>query len=125
MLEPRRITSENKPSITINLGTGYWYYNYDITSTTVEVPNIEDNSTVEKTVYSYIQVRVPAIPTYKKCVELVIREYLTQSQEFDLINSANKAILAGQTSGDEITEYQEYLSKVEEIKEKVAKDLGK
>lgn len=44
---------------------------------------------------------------------------------FDLINYANKAILLGAKSNEDITKYREYLNKVEEIKEKVAKDLGK
>ena len=64
-------------------------------------------------------------PTYKKCVELIIREYVTQSQEFDLINSANKSLMQGLRSSMDLTKYQEYLTLIEEIKIKVANDLGK
>ena len=64
-------------------------------------------------------------PKYKECVELLIRRFITQTQEFDLINSANKAILLGAKSSEDITKYREYLDKVEEIKKQVEKDLGK
>ena len=126
MLEPKRITSNIKPIITEDLGSGYWYYNYDIKSETIEIP-IQDNDKVSKEEirYNYIQIRVFGKPEYKKCVELLIREFVTQTQEFDLINSANKAILSGAKSSEDITKYREYLDKVEEIKEKVAKDFGK
>ena len=126
MLEPKRIISDIKPAITKNLGNGYWYYNYDINSETIEIP-IQDNDKIskEETRYNYIQIRVFGKPEYKQCVELLIREFITQTQEFDLINSANKAILSGAKSSEDITKYREYLDKVEEIKEKVTKDLGK
>ena len=64
-------------------------------------------------------------PKYKECVELLIRRFITRTQEFDLINSANKAILSGAKSSEDITKYREYLDKVEEIKKQVEKDLGK
>lgn len=126
MLEPRRIDSNVAPSTIENLGNGNWYYNYDIQSEKVELP-LQEGETVpsEEIRYNYIQIRLSEKPEYKKCVELLIREFITQTQEFDLINSANKAILSGAKSSDDITKYREYLDKVEEIKEKVAKDLGK
>lgn len=126
MLEPRRIDSNVAPSAIENLGNGNWYYNYDIQSEKVELP-LQEGETVpsEEIRYNYIQIRLSEKPEYKKCVELLIREFITQTQEFDLINSANKAILSGVESSDDITKYKEYLDKVEEIKEKVANDLGK
>lgn len=126
MLEPRRINSNIAPTTTENLGNGNWYYNYDIKSEKVELP-LKDGETVprEKIRYNYIQIKLSGKPEYKKCVELLIREFITQTQEFDLINSANKAILSGDKSSKDITKYREYLDKVEEIKEKVAKDFIK
>lgn len=126
MLEPRRIDSNVAPTTIENLGNGNWYYNYDIQSEKVELP-LQEGETVpsEEIRYNYIQIRLSEKPEYKKCVELLIREFITQTQEFDLINSANKAILSGAKSSDDITKYREYLDKVEEIKEKVANDLGK
>lgn len=130
MLEPNRISSNIKPEVTVNLDSGYWYYNYDITeiawgNTAIMNEKDEDVVREDESTYSFVQVRVKGKPEYKKCVELVIREYLTQSQEFDLINSANKDILAGKKSSESIKEYEEYLSLLEEIKTNVAKDLGK
>lgn len=126
MLEPRRINSNITPTTTENLGNGNWYYNYDIKSEKVELP-LEEGETVpkEEIRYNYIQIKLSGKPEYKKCVELLIREFITQTQEFDLINSANKAILSGDKLSKDITKYREYLDKVEEIKEKVAKDLSK
>ena len=126
MLEPKRVTSNITPTIIENLGNGNWYYNYDIKSEKVELP-LEEEETVpkEEIRYNYIQIKLSEKPKYKKCVELLIREFITQTQEFDLINSANKAILLGVKSSEDITKYREYLDKVEEIKEKVTKDLGK
>lgn len=126
MLEPRRISSNIAPTTIENLGNGNWYYNYDIQSEKVELP-LQEGETVpsEEIRYNYIQIRLSEKPEYKKCVELLIREFITQTQEFDLINSANKAILSEAKSSDDITKYREYLDKVEEIKEKVANDLGK
>ena len=126
MLEPRRINSNIAPTTTENLGNGNWYYNYDIKSEKVELP-LKDGETVprEKIRYNYIQIKLSGKPEYKKCVELLIREFITQTQEFDLINSANKAILSGAKSSKDITKYRENLDKVEEIKEKVAKDFIK
>lgn len=126
MLEPRRITSNITPTTTENLGNGNWYYNYDIKSEKVELPLQEGETTPKEEIrYNYIQIKLSGKPEYKKCVELLIREFITQTQEFDLINSANKAILSGAKSSEDITKYREYLDKVEEIKENVAKDFSK
>lgn len=126
MLEPKRIYSDIIPTTIENLGNGNWYYNYDIKSEKVELP-LQEGETVpkEKIIYNYIQIKLSEKPKYKKCVELLIRKFVTQTQEFDLINSANKDILSGVKSSENITKYKDYLNKIEEIKEKVAKDLGK
>ncbi len=126
MKEPRRIYTKGVPNTIDDLNSGSWYYNYDVQSQEIEYPSEEDKEVMVKiTTYNFIQLKVVGKPTYKKCVEMLIREYISQSEEFDLINSANKAILAGDTSSADVVKYKEYLSKVEEIKEKVAKDLGK
>ena len=126
MLEPKRVTSNITPAIIENLGNGNWYYNYDIKSEKVELPLEEEEAVPKEEIrYNYIQIKLSEKPKYKKCVELLIREFVTQTQEFDLINSANKSILLGAKSSEDIVKYREYLDKVDEIKEKVAKDLGK
>lgn len=131
MLIPNRIRTGTKPSIIEDLNSGYWYYNYDIQETQEYVVKevIDDaektNSIELKTIYNYIQIKMLGKPDYKRCVELIIREYITQSQEFDLINSANKALIQGITDSQDILKYKEYLDLVEIIKSKVSKDLGK
>ena len=124
MLEPKRIDSNIAPAITENLGNGNWYYNYDIKSEKVELP-LQEGETVpkEEIRYNYIQIKLSERPKYKKCVELLIREFITQTQEFDLINSSNRDILSGVKSSKNITKYKDYLDKVEEIKTKVKNDF--
>ena len=124
MLEPKRIDSNIAPAITENLGNGNWYYNYDIKSEKVELP-LQEGETVpkEEIIYNYIQIKLSEKPEYKKCVELLIREFITQTQEFDLINSANKAILANDLTNQDIVKYKKYLTKIEEIKNNVKKDF--
>lgn len=124
MLEPKRIYSNIAPTITENLGNGNWYYNYDIKSEKVELP-LQGGETVpkEEIRYNYIQIKLSEKPEYKKCVELLIREFITQTQEFDLINSANKAILANDLTNQDIVKYKEYLTKIEEIKNNIKKDF--
>lgn len=127
MNSPNRISSIGKPEVFENLGNGKWYYNYDIKSEqhtyfSMERGNIE----VTETVYNYIQIKMAGRPTYKRCVELMIREYLTQSQEFDLINSYNRATLnlLSEDETEKVTEdYFNYLQLVSEIKSKVKKDF--
>lgn len=136
MLEPTRIISTEKPPVIYNLNSGYWYYNYDIreeveeTETSSERTDNSDervyaDDVLIQTKYSYVQMRMYGKPEYKKCVGAVIREYLSEAQEFDLINSANKDILAGKKTSDNIEAYKEYLDLLDEIKQKVLTDLGK
>ena len=127
MLEPRRIESNVAPKVFEDLGNGNWYYNYDIKSEEVTVAPMGENDTERvETRYNYIQVKMAGRPDYKRCVELVIREHLTQSQEFDLINSYNRATL-NLLSDEEVdkvgTEYLDYLQKVTEIKDNIKKDF--
>lgn len=106
--------SFDKPDKFYDLGSGYWYYNYNIQEeyiSTDDIPMI---------VYSYVQIRLNEKPTYNKCVESVIRQYVTVSQEFDLINTANKALINKQEISQE---YKDYLFLLEEIKSKVKNDF--
>lgn len=125
MIEPRRIDSTVEPKVFENLGNGKWYYNFDIKSE--EVPSIEGDKTEIR--YDYIQIKLSEKPSYKKCVELIVREFITQSQEFDLINSFNRVqLMSGleDESIDKITsQYKEYLELVDTIKKKIKEDIKK
>ena len=101
------------------LGNNTYYYNY-ITEVTQTIT--EDNKAVP--VYKYIQVHLSGQPNYKQIVQAVLREYISQNEEFDLINSANRDLISGITDSTNIDKYKQYLSKVGEIKQKVAKDFN-
>lgn len=126
MLTPNRITSNIPPTPFEDLGNGNWYYNFDIKEQLVTIHPFDDNEDdYTETQYNYIQVKMSGKPTYKRCVELIIAEFITQSQEFDLINSYNRVslnLLSNDTQKD-IDNYKEYLDKVQEIKDKVKKDF--
>ena len=127
MIEPIRMRSSIKPESFVDLGSGNWYYNYDINSesTNTLISSSNDDSG-DPTIYNFIQIKVSGKPDYKKCTELIIREHITQSQEFDLINSYNRALL-GTISEDEVKKalvnYTDYLNKIAEIKSKIKKDF--
>ena len=108
------LESNIKPNVIENLGNGYWYYNY----------NIQETEGEDGPSYTFTQIRVAGKPEYKKCAELILRQYTSESQEFDLINSANRDLISGITDSTNIDKYKQYLSKVEEIKQKVAKDFN-
>ena len=125
MLEPKRVESNVTPQKFVNLGNGNWYYNYDIKSEVVSVPRMgNEEETITETRWNYIQIKLGSKPEYKKCVETLIREYITQSQEFDLINTANRVLLNVGTEKMVPSEYPEYLDLVDEIKAKVKADFG-
>lgn len=125
MLEPKRVESNVTPQKFVNLGNGNWYYNYDIKSEVVSVPRMgNEEETITETRWNYIQIKLGSKPKYKKCVETLIREYITQSQEFDLINTSNRVLLNVGTEKMVPSEYLEYLDLVDEIKAKVRADFG-
>lgn len=123
----------SEPRKFIPLGNGYWCYNYLVkTEQSAPRPDTSAQSddpgheTKAVTIYHSVRIIFFGRPDYKRCVEAVIREYLTQSQEFDLINSYNRAQL-GQLSEEDTskarTDYTEYLELLDEIKTKVHADF--
>lgn len=124
MLEPKRTESNVRPTKVEDLKNGYWFYNYDVKQ--VDDLPISDMLPIDIEKFTYIQVRIEGEPDYKKCVEHVIRAYITQSQEFDLINSYNKAVLnllPDEEAKKAEIEYIDYLNKINEIKTKIKQDF--
>lgn len=115
------VSGEVKPFV--SLGDGSYYYNYDITELPLQHNENEENVPM----YSFVQIRCWGKPEYKDCVKQLIRTYVTQEEEFDLINSANSLILSGNVDENniDIKKYKEYLKIVNDIKSKVKKDFGK
>ena len=126
MKEPRRITSFSKPDSFQKLGNDTYYYNYNIVETQAYSNEQVDGQQTEvlKTAYIFLQVLLYGQPDYKDCVQAIIREYLTQDEEFDLINSYNAAVVAGETSSVDITNYKEYLALLTSIKTNIKADFN-
>ncbi len=114
MKNSTKVTAKGKPDTFINLGNNYWIYNY----------NIQEEHDEEGTFYSYIPIRIWGKPSYSKCAEIVIRAYISQNQEFDLINSANKYLMGVQEDETVMDKYKEYLILLSEIKSRVREDLN-
>ena len=117
-----RMTTSEKIKPFVNLNDGSYYYNYDVREEGV-VKHFDDEN--ESPVYSFIQIRCWGKPNYKDCVKNIIRKYITQEEEFDLINSANSIILSGNIDDNniDILKYKDYLRLVKEIKANVKKDF--
>jgi hypothetical protein len=56
-------------------------------------------------------------------VKAIIRAYIDQDEEFDLINSANRVTLGINESTEATDNYKQYLELVDTIKANVKKDL--
>lgn len=125
MKSPRRVQADVQPEIIQKLGDGTFYYNYDVQEVQVEGTNPDTQEPEMQTKYEFIQVMLRGVPEYKHLVLAILREYLTQDEEFDLINSYNEAITDGETSCEEIDEYKEYLTLRNTIKKNIKKDLNK
>ena len=125
MLEPNRIQMNVCPQVIQKLGNGTYYYNYDIREVEAEVEILDEkDSTKFETQYNFIQVLLNGQPNYKDCVRAIIRSFITIDEEFDLINSYNSYTKNLSTDSSIIADYQEYLTKLMDIKNKVKKDFG-
>ena len=113
------VSSNIKPNAIEQLGNNTYYYNYNITS---EQRTNQDGK--EETIYNFIQVHLPGIPDYKDCIRNIIREYVSQTEEFDLINSYNKVQITGEKSSEDIKKYTDYINLLDEIKTNVKKDFN-
>ena len=113
------VNSNIKPNVIERLGNNTYYYNYNITSEQRTNENGE-----QETIYNFIQVHLSGIPDYKDCIKNIIREYVSQEEEFDLINSYNKVQITGEKSSEDIKKYTDYINLLGEIKSNVKKDFN-
>lgn len=112
----KREFSVVKPEPLVVTSSGY-FYNYDIKDEGVKsVTFVVKEPPKEVNTYSCIPLYLSGKPEYKKTVEATIRMFLTQSEEFDLINSYNSAKENGDTVA--LNNYAEYLQLLKGIKEK-------
>lgn len=123
MLQATRIETNVEPKKVEYLGDGSYYYNYDIQSKIVTVASMEGEGEKEETLWNFIQVHLFGKANYTDCVKAVIRAYVDQDEEFDLINSANRVTLGISDSSSNTEDYVQYLNLVDTIKANVKKDL--
>lgn len=124
MLEPKRVEMNVQPNSIEKLGNGTYYYNYDITSKEVDVTDPETEEVTQETRWTYIQVHLHGQPDHKECIRAIIRQYVDQDEEFDLINSSNSIVLGLSDNQTYRQKYLDYLTLVGEIKTKVRADFS-
>ncbi len=124
MLEPKRVEMNVQPNSIEKLGNGTYYYNYDITSKEVDVTDPETEEVTQETRWTYIQVHLHGQPDHKECIKAIIRQYVDQDEEFDLINSSNSIVLGLSDNQTDRQKYLDYLTLVREIKTKVRADFN-
>lgn len=124
MLEPKRVEMNVQPNSIEKLGNGTYYYNYDITSKEVDVTDPETEEVTQETRWTYIQVHLHGQPDHKECIKAIIRQYVDQDEEFDLINSSNSIALGLSDNQTDRQKYLNYLTLVGEIKTKVRADFN-
>ena len=122
MLEPKRVEMNVQPNSIEKLGNGTYYYNYDITSKEADVTDPEE--VTQETRWTYIQVHLHGQPDHKECIKAIIRQYVDQDEEFDLINSSNSIVLGLSDNQTDRQKYLDYLTLVGEIKTKVRADFN-
>lgn len=113
----RRQTSTERPLPIEYLGDNTYYYNYDIQEAIV--PDQEG----EHIEYSFVQVHLRGIPNYADCVKAVIRAYVSESEEFDLVNSYNKYVLGLSHDEQDREKYVQYLELLQEIKTRIKENF--
>ena len=113
-----------QPNSIEKLGNGTYYYNYDIMSKEVDVTDPETEEVTQETRWTYIQVHLHGQPDHKECIKAIIRQYVDQDEEFDLINSSNSIVLGLSDNQTDRQKYLDYLTLVGEIKTKVRADFN-
>lgn len=114
----------DKPIVIQRLGNNNYLYNYIVSQTKSEQYNENTKQTESKDCYEVITVKLAGVPNYKDCVQAIIRSYVTQNEEFDLINTANKINLKIEVKDSDKDKYVNYLKLVDMIKEKVKSDFS-
>lgn len=117
MKEIRRTTNTELPQVLIHLADGYgqgYIYCYDLKEE-------------QEGGYSYIETVFSHRPTASECIEALIRKHLSQNEEFDLINSFNRAqlgLIDGVEKEKAERDYREYLALLDTIKDNVRMDFS-
>ena len=99
-----------------------FYYTYNVIEGQLNTaPHIEKGNTVNGYYYVCAVLNSDTPFTYNNIVKALIREYVTEDEEFNIINSYNAYHLG---ISDDNSKYDEYINLVNNIKSDVAKTLG-
>lgn len=117
------IKTELKPNSIERLGNEYYYYNYNIIEYNTTKFNEQTQEEEPTTVYEFMQFKLHGTPNYNDCAKSVIRGYISESDEFSIINDYNAVQLGIKEDNGIVDEYKNYLNTVITIKENVRKDF--
>lgn len=118
-----KIIETQEPQPFQYLDNDTYYYNYNIQSEEVEQSDMNEEPRLV-TVYSFVQVTLYGKPNYNDCVKSIIRSYISEDEEFDLVNSYNKYTLGLSADETDLHRYTDYLQLLDSIKLKVKSDFS-
>lgn len=113
--------TEEKPKIIEDLGNNYYYYNYNIRSIDTLETNDKGES-VSKIKYEYTPYKIYGKPTFAKCLKAVVNHNFTAEERMDMYETFSQYNLGIIDEYDE--SYENYLNKLDNIKNQIGKDLG-
>lgn len=131
--------SNVRPAAIQPLGNGAYHYNYNVQERTADPEPVaqseEDNDGQEtavnevspRVVYDYDTVEVWGVPNYKDLTRAVIRAYVSETEEFGLINDYNAAhagLLDDEEAEKAEAAYTAHLQRVAQIKAMVKEDIA-
>lgn len=107
--------SNNRPDAVLDLGNGKYHFNYNIS----EGINEEKNP-----VFEYDTIEIREAPTYENIVKAIIRNSVSETEEFALVNKYQKFALGISEDESDKSNYVQFLTMVDTIKDIVKQTLN-
>lgn len=110
-----------KPLVLERDNDGTSIYRFNIESET-SIPEGEDEEV--QIGWKCYEIRIWNEPTKANLKKAIIRSFIDETAEFDLVNSYNKHVLGIVTNEDAVVKYKEYLQFTEDLDVMLLKDLS-
>lgn len=111
--------SDIRPEPFQKVGDGSYFYNYDIKEVQIQ----EEPEAPVKTAYEYQTVRIYSYPTREKVTQAVLRDHVSESEEFNLINRYNSFQIGISEDIADRDNYEAYLLEIRRLKEMIQIDI--
>lgn len=117
--------SNVRPETFQKVGDGSYYYNHGLKEVPVQMDPTEagEDPTPEETAFEYNSVRIYSYPTKNNVTQAVLRDYIDESEEFNLINRYNSFQIGISEDIEDRDNYEAYLLEVKRLKEMIQIDI--